>query len=88
MVLQLTQATISLFDPPRSCVILHLTHSTSIFRHRFNMDGLKNCNYHVLAPRTIQMPTLNLSDLKGPGSAEPGFVQSRIEFEQFKLFIL
>ena len=52
------------------------------------MDGLKNCNYHVLAPRTIQMSTLNLSDLKGPGSAEPGFVQSRIEVEQFKLFVL
>ena len=47
------------------------------------MDGLKNCNYDVLAPRTIQMFTLNLSDLKGPGSVEPGFVQSRTEFEQF-----
>ena len=52
------------------------------------MDGLKNCNYHVLAPRTIQMPTLNLSDLKVPGSTEAGFVQSRTEFKQFKLFVL
>ena len=52
------------------------------------MDGLKTVIYHVLAPRTIQMSTLDLSDLKGPGSAEPGFVQSRLEFEQFKLFVL
>ena len=29
------------------------------------------------------MSTLNLSYLEGPSGAEPGFMQSRTEFEQF-----
>ena len=72
-----------LIPADRVLCVLHLTPFTSIFQHPVNMDCIKNCNYHVLAPRTIQMSTLNLSDLKGPGSAQPGFVQSRTEFEQF-----
>lgn len=70
------------------CCILHLTPFTSIFQHPVNMDCIKNCNYHVLAPRTIQMSALNLSDLKGPGSAEPGFVRVELSSNSFSFFFL
>ena len=33
------------------------------------------------------MSTLNLSYLEGPSGAEPGFMQSPTEFEQFYLFV-